>query len=128
MMTRATVLLAEDNDVVAKSLARLLRDDFDLVGTVTDGQALIDAARRLRPDVIVADIEMPVVSGFEALRQLRTDGIDARVLFLTAHADAQLAGEAIRAGAAGFVLKHTAGDALITAIGEVLQGRVYVAL
>jgi DNA-binding NarL/FixJ family response regulator len=122
------VLLAEDHTNVAKSLARLLRDDYDLVGTVSDGQALIDAARRLGSDVIVADVEMPVVGGLEALRQLRTDGIGARVLFLTAHSDAQLADEAIRAGAAGFVLKHVAGEKLMVAIEEVLQGRVYVAL
>jgi CheY-like chemotaxis protein len=83
-MSRAKVLLADDHSIVARGLARLLRDDFDLVGTVTDGQALVDAARRLKPDMIVADIAMPVISGLEALRRLRAGGDPVRVLFLTA--------------------------------------------
>jgi DNA-binding NarL/FixJ family response regulator len=112
--------------MVAQGLASLLRDDFDLVGTVGDGEALIDAARRLRPDVIVADMAMPVMDGLEALRRLTAARIDAKVIFLTMHADAQLATEALRAGALGYVLKHAAGEELITAIQEVLQGRTYL--
>ena len=101
-------------------------NDFDIVGTVRDGQALIDAAHQLQPDVIIADIQMPVMGGLEALRQLRTDGVDVRIILLTAHSDAPLAAEAVRAGADGFVLKQTAAEELLTAIDEVLQGRVYV--
>jgi DNA-binding NarL/FixJ family response regulator len=125
-MSRAKVLLAEDNTDVAQSLVHLLQDDFELVGTVGDGQALIDAARQLRPDVIVADIEMPVMGGLEALARLRADGVDVRILILTGHCDRQLAAEVIRAGAAGFVPKQTAGDELLTAIREVLEGKVYL--
>jgi DNA-binding NarL/FixJ family response regulator len=124
-MSRPKVLLAEDHSLVAHSLARLLRDDFDLVGIVGDGQSLVDAARRLTPDVIVADIQMPVMNGLEALHQLKIAGIDVRMLFLTADSDVQVAGAVMRAGAAGFVLKHTAGEELIPAIREVLQGRTY---
>jgi DNA-binding NarL/FixJ family response regulator len=126
-MRRARVLLAEDHSDVAKSLARLLRDDFDLVGNVGDGHALIEAARQLLPDVIVADISMPGMGGLEALRRLRGDSNPAPILLLTAFPDPQLADEAIRAGAAGFLLKHAAGEELITAIQEVLRGRVYLA-
>jgi DNA-binding NarL/FixJ family response regulator len=125
-MRRARVLLAEDHSNLAKSLARLLRDDFDLVGTVSDGHALIEAARQLLPDVIVADISMPGMGGLEALRRLRSDPHPAPILLLTAYPDAQLADEAIRAGAAGFLLKHAAGEELITAIEEILNGRVYL--
>ena len=125
-MRRARVLLADDHTIVAQGLASLLRDDFDLVGTVGDGQALIDAAQRLRPDVIVADMAMPVMDGLEALHRLKAARIDAKVIFLTMHADAQLATEALRAGASGYVLKHAAGEELITAIQEVLQGRTYL--
>jgi DNA-binding NarL/FixJ family response regulator len=125
-MRHARVLLADDHTMVAQGLARLLRDDFDLVGTVGDGKALIDAAQRLRPDVIVADMAMPVMDGLEALHQLKAARINAKVIFLTMHADAQLATEALRVGASGYVLKHAAGEELITAIQEVLQGRTYL--
>jgi DNA-binding NarL/FixJ family response regulator len=125
-MRRARVLLADDHRMVAQGLASLLRDDFDLVGTVGDGKALIDAALRVRPDVIVADVAMPVMDGLEALHRLKAARIDAKVIFLTMHADAQLATEALRAGASGYVRKHAAGEELITAIQEVLQGRTYL--
>src|SRR5262245_50650378 len=107
-MRRARVLLADDHTIVAQGLASLLREDFDFIGTVGDGKALLDAARRLQPDVIVADVEMPVMGGLEALRRLAAEGVEARVIFLTAHSDAQIAAEAMRAGASGFVLKHAA--------------------
>jgi two-component system, NarL family, response regulator NreC len=125
-MRRTTVLLADDHAIVAEGLAALLRGPFDLVGTVGDGNQLIDAARELQPDVIVADMAMPVLSGLESLRQLKAEHIDAKVIFLTMHADAQLATEALRAGASGYVLKHSAGEELIRAIQEVVEGRVYL--
>jgi DNA-binding NarL/FixJ family response regulator len=112
--------------MVAQGLASLLREDFDLVGTVGDGQALIGAAQRLRPDIIVADMAMPVMDGLAALHQLIAARLDAKVIFLTMHADAQLATKALRAGASGYVLKHSAGAELLTAIQEVLQGRTYL--
>jgi DNA-binding NarL/FixJ family response regulator len=126
MKRRAKVLLADDHAIVAEGLAALLRDDFDLVATVGDGGELIDAAQRLCPDVIVADIAMPAMSGLEALRRLKAAKSDAKVIFLTMHAEPQLATEAFRAGASGYVLKHSAGEELITAIREVLRGKTYL--
>ena len=125
-MPRATVLLADDHAVVVEGLASLLGRDFALVGTVTDGAQLLEAARRLRPDVIVTDVAMPGMSGLEALRRLKADAIPAKVIFLTMHADAQLAADAFRAGAAGFVVKHAAGEELIAAIQTVLGGGTYL--
>ena len=125
-MRHVRVLLADDHTIVAQGLASLLQDDFDLVGTVGDGQALLDAALRLRPDVIVADMAMPVMDGLEAMHRLKASRINAKVIFLTMHADAQLATAALRAGASGYVLKHAAGEELITAIQEALQGRTYL--
>jgi DNA-binding NarL/FixJ family response regulator len=93
---------------------------------VSDGSQLLEAARKLRPDVIVADIAMPVLSGIDALRRLKTIKNAPKVIFLTMHADAQLAAEALRAGACGYVLKNSAGEELIGAIQEVLQGRTYL--
>src|SRR5215475_7294285 len=125
-MRRARVLLADDHTVVAQGLASLLWEEFELVGIVGDGQALLDTAQRLQPDVIVADMAMPVMDGLEALHQLKAARINAKVIFLTMHADAQLATAALRAGASGYVLKHSAGEELITAIQKVLQGRTYL--
>ena len=125
-MRRTTVLLADDHAIVAEGLATLLRGSFDLVGTVGNGSQLLEAARELQPDVIVADMAMPVLGGLEALRQLKVERIAAKVIFLTMHADAQLATEALRAGASGYVLKHSAGEELIRAIHEVLEDRVYL--
>jgi len=126
MKRRTKVLLADDHAIVAEGLATLLKDHFDLLETVGDGSALIDAARKLRPDVIVTDMAMPVLSGLEALRRLKATRNEAKVIFLTMHADAQLATEAFRAGASGYVLKQSAGEELIAAIQEVLKGRTYL--
>jgi DNA-binding NarL/FixJ family response regulator len=125
-MRRVKVLLADDHTIVVEGLQSLLKDQFELVGTVADGRQLVDAARKLRPDVIVTDLSMPVLSGLDALRQLKAGGVDAKVIFLTMHADARVATEALRAGASGFLLKQSAGDELITAIEDVLQGRTYL--
>ena len=124
---RATVLLADDHAIVMEGLASLLQHEFSLVGTVADGARLIEAARQLRPDVIVTDVAMPGMGGIEALRRLKADVIVAKVIFLTMHADAQLAAEAFRAGASGFVVKHAAGKELIAAVHAVLRGGTYVA-
>ena len=125
-MPRPTILLADDHAIVTEGLASLLRSEFSLVGTVADGAGLIEAARRLRPDVIVTDVAMPGMSGLEALRRLKADAIAAKVIFLTMHAEAQLAAEALRAGASGFVVKHAAGKELIAAIHAVLRGGRYL--
>jgi DNA-binding NarL/FixJ family response regulator len=125
-MPRSTILLADDHPVVAEGLAALLRDEFTLVGTVADGGGLLEAARRLKPDVIVTDITMPGLTGLDALRRIRAEGLTVKVVFLTVHADVRLAAEALRAGATGFVLKEAAGKELIAAIHEVLRGRTYL--
>ena len=125
-MPRPTILLADDHAIVVEGLASLLRREFSLVGTVADGARLVEAARQLRPDVIVTDVAMPGMSGLEALRRLQAAAIAAKVIFLTMHADPHLAAEALRAGASGFVVKHAAGKELIAAIHVVLQGGRYL--
>ncbi len=125
-MARTRVLLADDHAIVAEGLARLLEERYELVGAARDGLQLVELARRLRPDVIVSDIAMPGLSGLEALRRLRAQGDETRFVFLTMHADPQLADEALRAGASGFVLKHCAGEDLVGAIEDVVRGGTYV--
>ena len=125
-MGRPTVLLADDHVVFTDGIQKILSERFDVVGSVVDGSSLFEAATRLRPDVIVADISMPTLSGLDVLRQMnaRHDGV--KIVFLTMHADARLAAEAFRLGARGFVLKHSSGDELVRAIDEVLQGHKYM--
>ena len=123
---RPRVLLADDHLLVAEALRSLLTPEFDLVGVVEDGRALVEAAARLRPDVIVADITMPHLNGIDALIQLRQGGDQVPVVFLTMHRDVTFARRALEAGASGFVLKHSAADELVTAIRAALKGETYI--
>jgi DNA-binding NarL/FixJ family response regulator len=125
-MRNATVLIADDHPSLLSGLVSLLEETFDVVGAVINGHLLVEAAARLRPDVVVTDISMPGLNGLEALEQLKAARSDIKVVVLTMYADAALAAEAIRAGASAFVVKVFAADELETAINEVLQGRVYV--
>src|SRR6185503_4933308 len=112
--------------VVAEGLASLLRSEFTVVGTVNDGTQLLEAARRLRPDVVVTDFTMPGMSGLDALRQLKAGGNASKVIVLTVHADVELAAETLRAGASGFVVKEAVVSELVAAIRTVLRGKTYV--
>ena len=125
-MGRPRVLLADDHAIVTEGLKSILDPEFELVGTAEDGRALLAAAEKLQPDVIVADITMPLLNGLDAIRALKKKNDRAKVVFLTMHSDADLATEAFRAGASGYLLKQSAGEELITAIRTVLQGEVYV--
>ena len=110
----------------SQGLAGLLDGLFEIVGTVADGQSLILEAPRLKPDVILVDISMPVMNGLDAARILSADLPDSRIIFLTMHADRRLFTEALRAGASGYVVKQSAGEELIFAIEQVMAGHKYV--
>jgi DNA-binding NarL/FixJ family response regulator len=120
------VVLADDHALVAEGLRRLLEPEFEVVAVVTDGPALLATTERLRPDVVIADLVMPGLSGLEAARRLTQFGTAARVLILTMHAEASLAAAARQAGALGFVPKHAAADELLVAVRTVRRGDVYV--
>ena len=127
MMRRTTVLIADDHAIVSEGLAALLsKHDFDVVGTVRDGHMLIDAAKRLRPDVIVTDLSMPGLSGLDVLARLKAEHVDSKVIVLTMHDNPDLATVAMRAGASGFLLKESAAGEVVMAIQQALQGRVYL--
>jgi len=125
-MTRPTIVLADDHRIVAEGLKSILAGQFELVGVVADGQAMLDAARKLRPDAIVADITMPLLNGIEALEALRKEELKIPVVFLTMHRDVEYASQALEAGAAGYVLKHAAPDELVQAVRIALDGGVFV--
>jgi two-component system, NarL family, response regulator NreC len=126
--TRQTsVLVADDHAIVREGLVSLLKEhDFDVVGAVGDGEKLIESARRLKPDVIVTDLSMPELTGLDVLVKLKAERIDSKVVVLTMHNDAERATAALKAGASAFLLKESAGEDLVTAIHQVLQGRVYL--
>lgn len=125
-MPRTKVLLADDHAVVAQGLSALLEDTFDLAGVVHDGRALLAAVETLRPDVVVTDISMPLLNGLDAVRQIRLRHPHVKVIILTMHKETQLAVDAFRAGASGYMLKVSPGEELITAIEQVALGRAYV--
>lgn len=125
-MKRPRILLADDHRIVAEGLRGLLEPEFELIGIVEDGRALLAAAEKLRPDVIVADISMPLLNGIDSVRQIKKTHEDIKVVFLTMHPDVTYAASAFEAGASGYVLKHSAPAELITAIRSALSGKTYV--
>ena len=125
-MNRPRLLLADDHRIVVEGLRSILAVEYDLVGIVDDGRELVEAAKRLEPDIIVADIAMPQLNGLEAIARLKKDGCQAKVVFLTMHKDATYAARALAVGASGFVLKHSASTELLTAIRAALSGMTYV--
>jgi DNA-binding NarL/FixJ family response regulator len=125
-MGRPRLLLADDHTLVLEGFRRLLEPEFDLAGTVENGRALLSAAHRLRPDVVLMDISMPGLNGIEAAKRLRKTEPDTKIIFVTMHSDPAYVSEAFRAGASGYVLKRSAASELVTAIQEVLKGRSYV--
>jgi DNA-binding NarL/FixJ family response regulator len=125
-MKKPQVLLADDHKIVIEGLKSLLSDEFDVLGHVENGRALVEQAAARRPDVIVADISMPLLNGIEAARQIKKIDKNIKIVFLTMHPDATYAANAFEAGASGFVLKHSASSELIRAIHEAVKGRTYV--
>jgi DNA-binding NarL/FixJ family response regulator len=125
-MKRPRVLLADDHRLLREAFAHLLEPGCEVVGAVGDGRALLEAAQELRPDIVVLDIAMPLLNGLDAARQLRELMPEVRVIFLTVSEDPDLAADAFRAGAAGYLLKNCAASELFQAIQEVFEGRSYV--
>ncbi len=121
-----TVVLADDHPVVAEGLATFLRGNFTLLKTVHDGRALVEAAVDLKPDVVVTDIGMPLLNGLDAIRQIKKVCPGTNVIVLTMHIEPDLAVQAFRAGASGYLLKASFGEELIDAVRQVAQGRAYL--
>jgi len=123
---RYRVLVADDHAVVREGLQLILREHFDIVGTVRDGRALVREALRLTPDLVVIDISMPILNGIEATRQLQERAPWIKIVVLTMHADVTFAAELLQAGASAYVLKNAPVDEIKTAIQRALAGEKYV--
>src|SRR5579862_1549665 len=124
--TRHRILLADDHAIVVEALRSLLNETYDVVGVVPDGRALLTEATKLRPDVIVLDVGMPLMNGLDAAERLKQLIPDVKLVFLTMKDDPNLAAAALKLGAVGYVLKHSAASELLKAISEVLRGHSYV--
>jgi len=124
--TRPRVLIADDHQTMVELLRSLLGNRCEVVGAVEDGRQLLVEAPKLNPDVIVLDISMPRLDGFNAARQLRSLLPAAKFVFLTMHNDSSLVDAAFEQGAVGFVLKSAAARELLPAIFDVLEGKAYV--
>jgi len=120
------ILLADDHLMFADGLKNLLQGEFELLASVGSGKELLESAIALEPDIIILDISMPDMNGFDAARELRKQGSTAKVIFLTAHTDPGLVAEALRCGALGYVVKHSAGRDLVSAIGQVWEGKMCI--
>jgi DNA-binding NarL/FixJ family response regulator len=126
MMKLPRVILADDHKILVEAFRKLLESHYEIVATVADGRALLDAATAFNPDVILLDIGMPLLNGLEAARQLKAKLPAVKLIFLTMHEDPDLAVEAMRAGASGFLLKTSASSELLHAIQQALKGKTYV--
>jgi len=120
------VLLADDHHLLLGALEKLLQEDCQIVGRVSDGHALVAAAQQLKPDVIVLDVAMPLLNGLEAGRQIKQALRSVKLIYVTMNEDPDIAAEAFRAGASAYLLKRSTPVELLTAIREVMLGRSYV--
>lgn len=125
-MPKPRLMLADDHTMVAEAFVRLLADSYDIVGVVSDGMTLLKQAPELRPHVVILDIGMPLLNGFEAGRQLKKLLPTTKIIVLTMNEDVDVAKEALRHWASAFLLKKSAGSELLQAIDEVLHHRTYV--
>jgi len=123
---RARILVAEDHELMRKRVVHLLKREFEVVEAVADGRALLEAAARLKPDVCVLDISMPVLDGIQTATQLKGSDWPAKVIFLTIHTDSDFVGAAFKSGAEGYVFKDRMGADLVVAVREVLAGRRFL--
>ena len=125
-MTRPRILMADDHAMLLDAFRAMLEPEFEIVGTVTDGRMLLEEFSRLHPDVVVLDIAMPLLNGLDAGRQLKAQRKSVKLIYLTMNQNPDLAGEALRLGASGYVLKSSAFQELKQAIHEALLGRSYI--
>jgi DNA-binding NarL/FixJ family response regulator len=126
MNRKPKVLIADDHAMFVDGIRRLIEKDYDIVGAVEDGRSLVEAAKTLHPDIVIADVSMPLLNGIDAAHQVLEINERVRVILLTMHADVTYASRAFEVGVSGYVLKHCASDELLAALREVVVGRTYV--
>ena len=124
--TRARILLADDQRILTEGLAAILSVNYDVVGAALNGHELVLLAKEHKPDLILAEIAMPLLNSLDALQMLRTEGVKSKFVVLTSYIDVGLAIEAFRAGVSAYVLKAAGKDEIFAALESALQGRTYL--
>jgi DNA-binding NarL/FixJ family response regulator len=125
-MKRARILIADDHAMICAGFKKLLEPEHDVIGIVSDGRSLLKAAAGLKPDLVLVDVGMPLLNGLDAARELRKLMPAVKVIFLTMNSDPELAGEALRMGASGYLLKNSEGEELLRAVRDALRGTSYL--
>ena len=126
LMSRKRILLADDHVQMLEEIRALLDKEYEIVGAVQNGKTLVEAAQELKPDLIVSDISMPVMTGFEAAAKIRELGLASKLIFLTVQSSAAYVRKARALGADGYVLKVYTNEQLPVAISSVLTGKPYI--
>jgi DNA-binding NarL/FixJ family response regulator len=126
MSKRSRILIADDHNLVAELCKKLLETEFDVVGVVADGRALVRAAGELKPDVIVLDVAMPILNGLDAGRQVKEMLPSVKLVYLTMNPDPEVAAEAFARGASGYLLKTCASSEMVMAVRDALRGKTYL--
>jgi len=125
-MKRLRILLGDDHSIILKGIAGLLQDHYEVAGTAENGKAVVEAALRLKPDLVVLDVSMPILNGIDAAREIRKALPSVRVVFLSMHSSAIYLRKALEAGASAYVLKSGAAEELLHGIEEVCKGNLYI--
>jgi DNA-binding NarL/FixJ family response regulator len=124
--SKIKIVIADDHEVMLDIFKDILEPEFEVIGTARDGPHLLKAVKESNPDVIIVDINMPGMSGFDVTRKILREKMEARIILLSAHNDRSIVEEGFLAGAKGFVLKHTADEDLGNAVREIIHGNIYV--
>ena len=127
-LSRIRILLADDHPGFPQVVESMLEPAFEIIGSVSNGQSLLDTAMRLKPDVVVTDVSMPILNGIEAAAQLRKSGCASKIVFLSVHSDPDFMQACLSIGAVGYVIKPRMATELVHAIREALAGRVFVSV
>jgi DNA-binding NarL/FixJ family response regulator len=125
-VSKIRIVVADDHEEMLSLVKEVLQPEFEVVAAVRDGRDLLHAVKNFKPDVIIADITMPEMSGIEATRKIVEEDLEARIILLTMHNDRTMVEEGFSAGAKGYVLKLAASQELVPAVYEIIQGRLYI--
>jgi two-component system, NarL family, invasion response regulator UvrY len=125
-LSKIKVAIVDDHEDMLSIFKDILEPEFDVVAAVRTGRALLKSLKEIKPDIIIVDINMPEMSGFELTRKILQEDIEARIILLSAHKDRQIVEEGFSSGAKGFVLKHTAYEDLVDAVSKIIHGNSYV--